>query len=866
MFMVTQPDIGSCQWSILDSGTEEFILSIASTPGGTLRAMGADMRESTDGGDTWVAWQPSFFDLPLVGGYWPAMHFTSELEGFMVGGMDFNNQFVILRTNDGGQSWITSHAAAFGVWPQYHTRIEFPTSSTGFVCGTNGIMMKSVDSGNSWTVLGTGTASSIYGMHFWSASTGIIVTATDIRRTVNGGNNWSVVASGTNLGGLGWLPSGDMYAAGDNMVLVSTNMGTNWTSHPAPFSDVEDVVALDAGTVMVSALQGIAVSHDAGIWWEYYPPPASGELHDLLVSGAQTVVAVGEEGRIIRTTNGGGTSVPIPAFTHAVQYSCGEAVLELIADCDPDLSLSWMIDGLIVSSANELSITYTAPSTYDLIALVADNGSFSDTATWSANINVDQLVTVDAGPDVAQCFGSVAQLNATGALNYTWSPTTALSGSTSANPTTSATVNTTYIVTGTSGLCVDADTVNVIVAPSIPLDPWSTIFYSTAAADRFIIMDWTDDYNGYVVCSQNMRVTHDGGATWATYPSPYPMGNGFNLTYVDLEMVDDSVGYFTNNSVLKTVNGGQTWTTISNYTTMGDEFLSVDFLNRDTGFVMGNYIAGVGDRGIYRTVNGAANWELIRQDNGLRLYDMVAVNWDTIIAVGGLGTSAPRVLHTHDGGALWQDTLIASAVYSLYEITVSPEGVITSTGVDDELRSWDGGTTWERRPRVAGARSNLSWQSADTAFCSGGSELYKSVNGGDCYEQVAMLMPQSILDVSSSEPGRTHVASKVGLNNGALIRSTNDIPLRQSAPRAVANEVLRAWPNPAMERATILLPSTWASASVLVVDAVGRSVLETQVFPVVGAAELILSEVPAGSYTIIAASNGSRLTTPLIIR
>lgn len=56
---------------------------------------------------------------------------------------------------------------------------------------------------------------------------------------------------------------------------------------------------------------------------------------------------------------------------------------------------------------------------------------------------------VDAGPDVMICKGDKTQLNASGALTYSWSPSTGLSATDIANPVASPTVTTTYTVTGT---------------------------------------------------------------------------------------------------------------------------------------------------------------------------------------------------------------------------------------------------------------------------------------------------------------------------------------------------------------------------------------------------------------------------------
>ncbi|WP_276501743.1 gliding motility-associated C-terminal domain-containing protein [Terrimonas pollutisoli] len=77
---------------------------------------------------------------------------------------------------------------------------------------------------------------------------------------------------------------------------------------------------------------------------------------------------------------------------------------------------------------------------------------------------------VQANVDTSICTGKSAQLNATGAENYVWSPATGLSAPAIANPVASPAVSTAYIVTGTTvNGCSAKDTVhvNIYAKPAI---------------------------------------------------------------------------------------------------------------------------------------------------------------------------------------------------------------------------------------------------------------------------------------------------------------------------------------------------------------------------------------------------------------
>jgi hypothetical protein len=80
-------------------------------------------------------------------------------------------------------------------------------------------------------------------------------------------------------------------------------------------------------------------------------------------------------------------------------------------------------------------------------------------------VNSSAAVTV-ADHAVTFCAGSTsgAQLEAMGAVSYSWSPATGLSGTTIANPVATPTVTTTYVVTGTNASgCIDTSSVTVYV-------------------------------------------------------------------------------------------------------------------------------------------------------------------------------------------------------------------------------------------------------------------------------------------------------------------------------------------------------------------------------------------------------------------
>ncbi len=118
--------------------------------------------------------------------------------------------------------------------------------------------------------------------------------------------------------------------------------------------------------------------------------------------------------------------------------------------------------GLSCTNCPSPAASPTTTTTYTVTGTDA-NGCVN---TDQVKVTVNPLPSVNAGNDVSICIGDSTQLQAIGAANYTWTPSTGLSCTTCASPTANPTTTTAYIVTGTgSNSCSDTDTVVVTVNP-----------------------------------------------------------------------------------------------------------------------------------------------------------------------------------------------------------------------------------------------------------------------------------------------------------------------------------------------------------------------------------------------------------------
>ena len=132
----------------------------------------------------------------------------------------------------------------------------------------------------------------------------------------------------------------------------------------------------------------------------------------------------------------------------------------------PDTSaVNWkwnFANGNISPAASPAVQNYTIAGIYTVNLIGTNSSGCKDSVT--KNIEAYAIPLVNAGQDVTLCKGSSLNLQAAGASNYSWTPSTGLSCTNCASPATSVVNNISYIVTGTSAQgCSAKDTVGVTV-------------------------------------------------------------------------------------------------------------------------------------------------------------------------------------------------------------------------------------------------------------------------------------------------------------------------------------------------------------------------------------------------------------------
>lgn len=267
------------------------------------------------------AWGPNYRHLNGV-------EILANNKFIAVGGWPSNDSIAtILVSNDTAASWNFVMDAIDG----WLMDVDFPSETTGYVVGTAGSILKSVDEGDSWTqsVLPGNVESRDYnGCHFFDADNGIVVggwhsndSVQTILKTSNGGENWTVIQDilAPWLRAVHFIDNSIGFTVGDDGTILKTNDGgDNWYALPVSgaiasrqFNDVHFVdanvgVAI-GGWSENDSIQTIIRTTNGGENWSIITDNIGSMLNAVDFYNATDGYAVGDDGVIYFTNDAGAT-------------------------------------------------------------------------------------------------------------------------------------------------------------------------------------------------------------------------------------------------------------------------------------------------------------------------------------------------------------------------------------------------------------------------------------------------------------------------------------------------------------------------------------------------------------------------------
>ncbi len=209
--------------------------------------------------------------------------------------------------------------------------------------------------------------------------------------------------------------------------------------------------------------------------------------------------------------------------------------------------------------------------------------------------------------------------------------------------------------------------------------------------------------------------TTNGGNTWGLQQS----GTAYHLNCVMFTDANNGTVVGDAGIVLRTTDGGATWTSPSDGVT--EWFTGVSFSSTSTGTAVGSYGT------IFRTTDGGASWTLQTQGPRTSLYGVWVNNATTATVVGYKGA----IFRTTDGGATWV-TQTSGVKAGLWGICYTDQNTAIAVGEEGTIvRTTDAGLHWTiRRGALKDWLYGVSFATSSLGLAVGSGGMLRTIDGG----------------------------------------------------------------------------------------------------------------------------------------
>jgi photosystem II stability/assembly factor-like uncharacterized protein len=243
---------------------------------------------------------------------------------------------------------------------------------------------------------------------------------------------------------------------------------------------------------------------------------------------------------------------------------------------------------------------------------------------------------------------------------------------------------------------------------------------------------------------QTIHVSHNAGNSWTTVSDnimPW-------LTSISFPSSGTGIAVGDYGKIIKTVNTGDTWTTVSVPASLNfRHFNSVFFTSYLTGYVVGGNTPD-GFTTILKTTNGGDSWEIKKNEQGKTLNSVYFYNQSDGLAVGIQGI----VYKTINNGDTWEQVHIngtagtrnyRSVFFINNQIGFIAGGEDVNDTIQTLLKTTDGGSTWEIVFDRHGNQLNaIMFVNENAGYAAGNNgTLLQTNDGGTTWEEV--ILPQN---------------------------------------------------------------------------------------------------------------------------
>ena len=230
--MFQSSDYGLSWYENAHDGPSPWIRSMAFSDSVSGFAVGYDGKiiRSDDGGRNW-----GHNIVPVNRNLNKIVYAGSGIYYIAGGNKDHDSIQTVLKSSDNGHSWNVIYDTS-GPWLK---SAYFLNTMKGFAVGDHGVILATVDGGNSWSSVASPILRDFYAITFTGPDTGYIAGGSasfpchrTLLQTIDGGIQWTVLTD--NLGGIlkdvSFLDAHTGYLVGDSATVLKTvDGGMNWT-------------------------------------------------------------------------------------------------------------------------------------------------------------------------------------------------------------------------------------------------------------------------------------------------------------------------------------------------------------------------------------------------------------------------------------------------------------------------------------------------------------------------------------------------------------------------------------------------------------------------------------------------------------
>jgi len=447
-----------------------------------------------------------------------------------------------------------------------------------------------------------------------------------------------------NLNALDNIECTEAFAVGpDGIVLYTSDLGNTWNYRNTPAAwDLYSVNIGQFDNIRVVGQSGnIWHTVDKGVTWEKEHEDSGYQLFDVINIGTNAAYAVGSDEALLETTDFGETWAK-PGTNPELYYTALYDVEDHY-----DLDHIWVVGYYGVILRNSGIETEFEVQNEGTLLWLHEIEFVSETEGWavggimtdlSGNSKGIILHTIDGGE--------------------TWEEYHSVSHQ----------INDIHFHQDNSGWMVGRDG----FIGHIVNEGFQTV--ESPIIDGFLTsVCFSDPNNGWIVSRGNWgEVFHtiNGGNTWVkqTNPSDNPLHDVF--------FIDHNIGWAVglDTTIIRTIDGGQTWLGVAPYTVKGSRYADVYFIDEMKGWVVGT--GGV----IALTIDGGVNWQHIESGTQESLESVFFIDENNGWIAGDRGT----ILRSVDGGNSW-----------FYQRTCVSNNFLSSVCFADAQNGWavgEGGT------------------------------------------------------------------------------------------------------------------------------------------------------------------------------